>query len=240
MQTDINVEKINDKNAKIWLTGVRLTWVWLTKPQENMTPGSFAYKVTGLISLADYKSKIRPAIEKAAQKLLGNSSVITDPKKRAAVYAQSMADGKQKSLFKKGDDQTDAEGKIRPGCQGMMLFTAHTNAEDLGNGLFKPIVPIKLVDRKTQPIPEHAIQSELYNGVFANVGIVLSPYTKGGAPGLTFYLNVIQKVKDGERLGGSDAFASMAAMEDEEESESSVPDFGEEEEAPKKGKGKKK
>lgn len=237
-KAELNVAKINDKGANIIFINVRLAFVWLSKPQEDLTPGKFSYKVTGLIPKSDFK-RMRPELDKVVQKILSQSSIVTGAQDRKDAYVQAMADGKKKSLFKFGDDQTDKSGVVYPGLKDMVTFSAHTIAEQTGKDLFRPKVPITMLDTRKQTIPEHDITNELYAGCYANLAVTLGAYTFGGA-GLTFYLNGVMKTADGEKLGGFDPFANIEAAEEIAEGDSAVPDFGEEEEAPKKGKGKKK
>lgn len=240
MKTEINIEKINDKVVKMTFLNVRLNWVWLDKPQKKMDKDEYEYKVTGMISKADYKSVIKPELMKAASKFLGQSSIITSKAGRSAAYAQAFADGAKKALFKDGDKPSGKEKKVQPGCEGMMLFTAKTSAKMVSKDIYEPANALVLINRAKQRVPDEKISDEFYNGMFGNVAVNMAGYTFGG-DGLTFYLNGVMKTKDGERLGGSDPFVNVEALEEEnEENVSAVPDFGEEEETPKKGKGKKK
>jgi hypothetical protein len=238
-KAELNVAKINDKGASLIFMNVRLAFVWLSKPQEDLTPGKYSYKVTGLIPKGDFK-RMRPELEKVVQKILSQSSVVTGAQDRKDAYVQAMADGKKKSLFKFGDGQKDKSGVVYPGLKDMVTLSAHTIAESIGKDLFRPKVPITMLDMRKQSIPEHEILNELYAGCYANLAVTLGAYTFGGA-GLTFYLNGVMKTADGEKLGGFDPFANIEAAEEGEESASAVPDFSEEAEAPKaKAKGKKK
>jgi hypothetical protein len=230
-KAELNVAKINDKGANLIFLNVRLAFVWLSKPQEDLTPGKYSYKVTGLIPKSDFK-RMRPDLEKTVQKILAQSSIITGAQDRKDAYVQAMADGKKKSLFKFGDEQTDKSGVVYPGLKDMISFSTHTVAEQVGKDLFRPKVPITLMDLRKQTVPEHDIQAELYAGCYANLAVTLGAYTMGGA-GLTFYLNGVMKTADGEKLGGFDPFANIPAAEEGDEGGSSVPDFGEEEEMPK-------
>lgn len=238
-KAELNVAKINDFGANIIFINVRLAFVWLSKPQEDLTPGKFSYKVTGLIPKADFK-RMRPELDKVVQKILGQNKLITSATGRKDAYIQAMADGKKKALFKIGDEQKNKNtDTIYDGLEGMVTFVAHTAAENINKDLFRPKSKITLMDTRKQTIPEHSIDEELYAGCYANLAVTLGAYTTGGE-GLTFYLNGVMKTADGEKLGGFDPFANIEAAEEIAEGDSAVPDFGEEEEAPKKGKGKKK
>ncbi|WP_242003495.1 DUF2815 family protein [Culicoidibacter larvae] len=57
-----------------------------------------------------------------------------------------------------------------------------------------------IVDKKVQPILD---QTEVYSGCYANVSVSIYAYNHPqGGKGIAFGLNNIQKVKDGEPLGG--------------------------------------
>lgn len=55
-----------------------------------------------------------------------------------------------------------------------------------------------VVDANVNPIME---QSEVYSGCYANVSLNAFPYTFGSKKGISFGLNHVQKVADGEPLG---------------------------------------
>ena len=75
-------------------------------------------------------------------------------------------------------------------CKGCWVFTASSNADR------QP----QIVDRNVQPILD---QSQIYSGVYANVAINVFPYIHTGKKGVGFGLTHIQKVRDGEVLGGA-------------------------------------
>lgn len=56
-----------------------------------------------------------------------------------------------------------------------------------------------VVDQRVKPIID---QSEMYAGCFARARLYTHPYNTAGNAGVTFFLNNIQKVKDGPRLSG--------------------------------------
>lgn len=75
-------------------------------------------------------------------------------------------------------------------CKGCWVFTASANADR------QP----QIVDQNVQPILD---QSQIYSGVYANVAINVFPYMHTGKKGVGFGLTHIQKVRDGEVLGGA-------------------------------------
>lgn len=88
------------------------------------------------------------------------------------------------SIIKDGDDTADDY----PERAGNWYFTVRSKS--------RPGV----VDQNVQPILD---ASELYSGCYARVSISAFPYKFGGTKGISFGLNNIQKVSDGEPLGGA-------------------------------------
>lgn len=112
-----------------------------------------------------------------------------------AAEAQAKEDGKSKwggkvpgnlkpSIIKDGDDTAEDY----PERAGHWHLSVSSKS--------KPGV----VDRNVQPILD---QSQIYAGCYVRAALNAAPYNhpKGGK-GVTFYLNHIQKVEDGEPLGG--------------------------------------
>lgn len=75
-----------------------------------------------------------------------------------------------------------------------------------------------IVDRDIQPILD---STEVYSGCYARASINAFPYSVSGNKGVSFGLNHIMKVKDGDPLGGSskaeDDFAEFAGESDDED-----------------------
>lgn len=67
-----------------------------------------------------------------------------------------------------------------------------------------------IVDKNVEPILD---QTEFYSGCYGKASISSFPYSINGAKGITFGLNNLQKLEDGESLGGvsrpEDDFASF-------------------------------
>lgn len=72
-----------------------------------------------------------------------------------------------------------------------------------------------IVDQNVQPILD---QSEVYSGCYANVSISLYAYNTAGKKGVGVGLGNIQKVADGESLGGNvRAEAEFSAIESDDD-----------------------
>jgi len=81
------------------------------------------------------------------------------------------------------------------------------DVEKPGNPIFQNALYIntksksapQIVDFECNTITE---PSEVYSGCFANVSMTLHSYNCGGVKGISAWLGNIQKISDGERIGG--------------------------------------
>jgi hypothetical protein len=72
----------------------------------------------------------------------------------------------------------------------------------------------QIVDQQVQPILD---QSEVYSGCYARATVTFYAYNANGNRGIACGLGNIQKVRDGDRLGGgSTASEDFTAIEDED------------------------
>jgi hypothetical protein len=55
---------------------------------------------------------------------------------------------------------------------------------------------------------------EIYGGCYGRLNVVIGSYTMTGNWGVTFFLNAVQKAKDGERFGGSGLMSAESAFEE--------------------------
>jgi hypothetical protein len=73
----------------------------------------------------------------------------------------------------------------------------------------------QVVDRQVQPILD---DSEIWSGCYANVSIAVFAFEVPENKGVSFGLNNVQKVKEGERLGGApNADEEFEAIDDDED-----------------------
>ena len=158
---------------------VRLSYVNVFKPYSNNPDLPAKYSTTILLPKSDLASKQRldAAIQAAAQKGLNEKwNGVMPP-----VVANPIHDG----------DGVKQDGTpFGDECKGCWVFTASSNADR------QP----QIVDQNVQPILD---QSQIYSGVYANVAINVFPYMHTGKKGVGFGLTHIQKVRDGEVLGGA-------------------------------------
>ncbi|MEG0720902.1 MAG: DUF2815 family protein [Lachnospiraceae bacterium] len=82
-------------------------------------------------------------------------------------------------------------------CRGCWVFTASAKAD----------YPPEIVDKQGNPIIN---QSEVYSGMYGRVNVSFFPYAFGGKKGIGCGLGPVQKLADGESLGGSAPTAAQA------------------------------
>lgn len=106
-----------------------------------------------------------------------------------------------KNTLRDGDEEYDPE--THPEMVGHMFMNVNSkNAPGI-------------VDRKRLPITD---SSEVYSGCYARVSLNAYPYSVSGNKGVSFGLNHVQKLRDGEFLGGrSKAEDDFDALEDEDD-----------------------
>lgn len=184
------------KAATKVITGerTRLSYCHVFEPYDHNGDASAAkYQVTLLIPKDDEKTlnAIKAAIKAAAE--AGKDSKfggrIPSPLKH------TLRDGDS------DDAAFDKEGNPKEGYPGHMFMRVSSTS--------KPGV----VDGNLNPIMD---SSEVYSGCYANVSIGAYAYNTNGNKGITFGLNNIRKVADGDSLGGraraEDDFADLAPV----------------------------
>lgn len=186
--------KASRNGTKVITGEVRLSFVNLFTPKatgDNPTP---KYSCMLLVPKTD-KLTIK-AIQEAQQAALeqGKSS------KFGGKIPKNW-----KNTFRDGDDEYDIED--RPEMEGMMFLNVSANES----------YPPNVVDRNVQPILD---QSEVYSGCYARVSINAFAFSAQGSNGVSFGLNNVQKLRDGEPLGGvapkaEDDFSALGDDEDE-------------------------
>ena len=82
-------------------------------------------------------------------------------------------------------------------CKGHWVFTASAKVD----------YPPEVVDRMGNPIIN---QSEVYSGMHGRVNVTFYPYMFGGKKGIGCGLGPVQKLRDGEALGGGSMTAAQA------------------------------
>uniref|UniRef100_UPI004029FED7 DUF2815 family protein n=1 Tax=Megasphaera sp. TaxID=2023260 RepID=UPI004029FED7 len=89
-----------------------------------------------------------------------------------------------------GDGLTQNGNKFGPECAGHWVFAASTPADK----------PVDVVDGRMNRIID---ATQVYSGIYANVCVNFFAYNHQGKKGIGCGLGPVQKVRDGEPLGGS-------------------------------------
>lgn len=159
-------------------TGVaRLSYVHVFSPYAYQQGQEPKYSTTILIPKTDIatKQRIDAAIEATIQ--AGTSEKWSG--QRPPKLAIPVHDG---------DGVRPSDGMpFGAECKGHWVFTASSKQ------------PVAVVDQSLQHIIN---QSEIYSGIFARVSIAFFAYNSNGKKGIGCGLNGVQKISDGEPLGG--------------------------------------
>lgn len=174
-------------NTNVTTGEVRMSFVHLCKPYA-FTPGAEEkFSVTILVPKTDVdtKARIDAAIEAAKQKGIADKwSGVVPPVLATPVYD--------------GDGVRPSDGMaFGPECKGHWVFTASCKVD----------YPPEIVDQMGNPIINH---SEIYSGMYGRVNVTFFPYLYGGKKGIGCSLGPVQKLRDGEALGGSAPTAAQA------------------------------
>lgn len=165
---------------------VRLSYVHLFKPYAAMVGQEEKYSCTILVPKTDTDTmaRINAAIEAAKQRGISERwNGQCPPIVPTPVYD--------------GDGVRPSDGMaFGPECKGHWVFTASSKID------YQP----EVVDLNLNPILN---QSEVYSGMYAKVNVTFYPYAFGGKKGIGCGLGPVQKVADGESLGGSAPSASQ-------------------------------
>lgn len=176
---------MNNNSTQVVTNKSRLSYVHLFKPYAYMPGQEEKYSVTVLVPKTDVNTKqaIDNAIAVAIEKGIKDRwNGVKPPVVNIPVYD--------------GDGVRPSDGMpFGEECKGHWVFTASAKAE----------YPPQVVDQYVQPILN---QSEVYSGMYANVCVNFYPYAFGGKKGIGVGLGPVQKVCDGEPLGGTSASAA--------------------------------
>lgn len=182
----------NIQNPTKVITGVNTRWsyanVWDPKSIDGGKP---KYSVSLIISKDDKSTldKIKAAIQAAYEE--GQSKLKGNGKSVPLLSAikNPLRDGD----IEKPDDEAYA------GC-----YFVNANSSTAPG----------VVDADRQPIIEH---SEVYSGVYGRVSINFYAFNVNGNKGIACGLNNLQKIRDGEPLGGKASAESDFATDDDED-----------------------
>lgn len=155
---------------------VRLSYVHLFTPYANQPGQEPKFSATILLPKSDIatKQRIDAAINAAIQ--AGVSS-----------KWNGVRPAQVKNPIWDGDGVRQSGEPFGPECKGHWVFTASSKQQQA------------VVDMSLNPIIN---QSEIYSGIFARVNINFFPYFNSGNKGVGCGLGPVQKIADGEPLGG--------------------------------------
>lgn len=164
-------------NTHVVTGNVRLSYVHLLEPYSNDPTQQAKYSVTILVPKSDTKTKssIDAAVEAAKQSGASKKwGGVVPPIVAVPVYD--------------GDGVRPSDGMpFGDECKGHWVFTASSKQ------------PPKLVDASIQPI---ITPGEIYSGIYARVGVDFFAYANAGKKGIGCGLGNVQKISDGDPLGG--------------------------------------
>lgn len=173
--------------ANVTTGKVRLSYTHLFKPYAAMPGQEEKFSCTVLIPKTDTETmnRINAAINAATERGVADRwNGVKPPIVPTPVYD--------------GDGVRPSDGMpFGDECKGHWVFTASAKAE----------YPPEIVDERCQPIID---QSQIYSGIYARVNVTFYPYAFGGKKGIGCGLGPVQKLADGEPLGGSRISASKA------------------------------
>ena len=152
----------------------RLSYVNVFTPKASQNGGDPKYSVTVLIPKADVSTK--QAIDAAIQQAISEAAekgIQLPPYPNIPIHD--------------GDGTRQSGDEYGPECKGHWVFTASTKQ--------KP----EVVDANVQPIIS---PTEVYSGCYGRVSIRFYPYNSNGRKGIGCGLGNVQKLRDGEPLGG--------------------------------------
>lgn len=164
------------KPTKVVTKKARLSFVHLFTPYAHQPGQEAKYSCTVLVPKTDTitKAKIDAAIEAARQEGLAKTwGGAVPPNLPIPVYD--------------GDGVRPNGEPFGPECKGHWVFTTGSKQAP------------QVVDAGVNPILD---QSEIYSGIYGRVSVNFFPYFAAGRKGIGCGLNNVQKLADGEPLGG--------------------------------------
>ena len=165
-----------NKDTKVVTGKVRLSYCHIVTPRANEA-GEEKYSCNILLPKTDKTtySKIKKAIE--AAKTAGETKLKVNGKMPMNI----------KTTVHDGDGEMPNGGEYGPECKGHWVINTSSKT--------KP----GIIDKQLNPILD---SSEIYSGMYARVSVNFFAYNTGGNRGIACGLNNVQKVADGDYLGG--------------------------------------
>jgi hypothetical protein len=175
---------MSNQNPVVVITGeVRLSYAHLFKPYSSQPDKEPKYSTTILVPKSDIATKQR--IDAAINAAIADGTASKWNGVRPPIISIPVHDG---------DGARPSDGMpFGAECRGHWVFTASSKQQP------------GVVDLNIQPILS---QSEVYSGIYARVSIRFFAYMTNGKKGIGVGLNNVQKLRDGEPLGGGTSAAS--------------------------------
>ena len=174
------------------VTGVNTRWSYVNAWEpKSINGGTPKFSVSLIIPKSDTKTvaKIKAAIEAAYKE--GEAKLKGNSRTVPALSAikTPLRDG-------------DAERPDDPAYANSYFMNANSNTAP------------GIVDADCQPILD---RSEVYSGVYGRASVNFYAFNSNGNRGIACSLNNLQKIRDGERLGGKSSAEDDFATEDDDD-----------------------
>ena len=183
-------------STKVVTRKVRLSYVHLFTPWTNDPKNTPKYSTVILI----------PKSDKQTLKAIEDARAVAEINGKAKFGASWGKKGLKNTLHD-GDEEGDLD--TNPEYAGHMYMTVSANTQP------------GVVGRDLNPVMD---STEVYSGCYARVSINAFPYNTQGNQGVSFGLNHVQKLADGDFLGGrsraEDDFDALDDEDDEDEASS--------------------
>ena len=126
------------------------------------------------------------------------------------------------AAYEEGEAKLKGNGKIVPPLSSLKTPLRSGDDEKPGDENYKNAYFLNansttapgIVDENVQPIIN---RSEVYSGVYGRASVSFYAYSVNGSKGIACSLNNLQKIRDGEPLGGKASAASDFANDDDDD-----------------------
>ena len=175
----------NNKATQLVTGRARISYEHLLKPYAQQPGAEEKFSVTALLPKSDVatKQKIDAAIAAAISDGVQNKWKGVRP----PIIPTPIWDG----------DGVRQNGEpFGPECKGCWVFTASSKTRP------------EIVDLSVQPILD---ATQIYSGMYARISINFFPYDAAGKRGIGCGLGNVQKLEDGEPLGGRTSAAARSS-----------------------------
>ena len=164
-------------STKVITGKVRFSYVNVFEPREDQNGGDPKYSITLLIPKSDTATveKIKAAMAEARENFVKKNGANSLPVKPN----HTMHDG---------DGVRDSGDPYGPECKGCYVITVSNKQ--------KPVIVDSFRNEITDP-------GELYSGCYGRAAINFYAYSRNGKKGISAGLLSVQKLHDGDALGGA-------------------------------------